>query len=104
MELTNWLIERGATKVVLTSRRGIRNGYQSLCVRKWKSRGIQVLISTLDCSTVAETTKLLEETSKLGPLGGIFNLAAVSKNTIHHYDNILSSRKLASIPDKYLIN
>ncbi|CAH0393331.1 unnamed protein product [Bemisia tabaci] len=96
LELTNWLIERGATKVVLTSRRGIRNGYQSLCVRKWKSRGIQVLISTLDCSTVAETTKLLEETSKLGPLGGIFNLAAVLSDALLQNQTPTSFEKVAA--------
>lgn len=78
LELANWLIGRGATKIVLTSRSGIRNGYQSLCVRRWKENGINVVISTSDCSTVAGTTKLLEEASKLGPVGGIFNLAVVS--------------------------
>ncbi|XP_072158883.1 fatty acid synthase isoform X2 [Bemisia tabaci] len=77
LELTNWLIGRGATKVVLTSRRGLYSGYQSLCVRKWKSRGISILISTIDCSTVAGATKNIEETLRLGLVDGIFNLAAV---------------------------
>nr|XP_018905067.1 PREDICTED: fatty acid synthase [Bemisia tabaci]XP_018905075.1 PREDICTED: fatty acid synthase [Bemisia tabaci] len=82
LELANWLIGRGATKIVLTSRSGIRNGYQSLCVRRWKENGINVVISTSDCSTVAGTTKLLEEASKLGPVGGIFNLAVVLRDAL----------------------
>lgn len=33
LELADWLIMRGARKVLLTSRRGISNGYQSSRLR-----------------------------------------------------------------------
>lgn len=63
---------------MLTSRRGITTGYQAFCVRRWEESKIKVFISTADCTTVAGTEKLLKEASSLGPVGGIFNLAAVS--------------------------
>lgn len=78
LELANWLVFRGATKIVLTSRSGITTGYQAFCVRRWEESKVKVLISTADCTTMAGTEKLLKEASSLGPVGGIFNLAAVS--------------------------
>lgn len=76
--MANWLVFRGAKKIVLTSRSGIKTGYQSLCVRRWEESGVKVLISTSDCATPAGAEKLLKEAGSLGPVGGIFNLAAVS--------------------------
>lgn len=82
LELTKWLIFRGATKIVLTSRSGIRTGYQNLCVRRWREDGINVYISTADCTNEKGTTKLLNEAKQLGPIGGIFNLAAVLRDAM----------------------
>lgn len=78
MELAQWLILRGATKIVLTSRSGIRTGYQSLCVRRWEESGINVFISTADFTKENGAEQLINEALQLGPVGGIFNLAAVS--------------------------
>jgi fatty acid synthase len=78
LELASWLISRGATRLVLTSRSGVRTGYQSLCLRRWRDAGVNVTVSTTDCTTSEGAAKLLQETAKLGPVGGIFNLAAVS--------------------------
>lgn len=79
MELCNWLIDRGARKVVLTSRSGVRNGYQSVCIRRWIEKGVEVVISTLDVSTPKGAEELLKVASKLGPVDAIFNLAAVCR-------------------------
>lgn len=80
LELANWLVFRGATKIVLTSRSGIKTGYQALCVRRWQQGGVKVFVSTADCATVAGTEQLLREANALGPVGGIFNLAAVLRD------------------------
>uniref|UniRef100_A0A8D8PNC5 Fatty acid synthase n=1 Tax=Cacopsylla melanoneura TaxID=428564 RepID=A0A8D8PNC5_9HEMI len=80
LELANWLIFRGATKIVLTSRSGIKTGYQSLCIRRWKESGVQVFISTADSTKPEGAEQLLKESAKLGPIGGIFNLAAVLRD------------------------
>ncbi|KAG7491726.1 hypothetical protein MATL_G00007310 [Megalops atlanticus] len=80
LELAHWLTERGARKLVLTSRSGIRNGYQAKRVREWQAMGIQVLVSTNDVSTLEGTQRLISEATKLGPVGGIFHLAMVLKD------------------------
>ncbi|XP_056626779.1 fatty acid synthase [Triplophysa dalaica] len=80
LELAHWLTERGARKLVLTSRSGIRNGYQAKRVREWQAMGIQVLVSTSDVSTLEGTERLITEACRLGPVGGIFHLAMVLKD------------------------
>ncbi|NXX48511.1 FAS synthase, partial [Tricholaema leucomelas] len=80
LELAQWLVERGAQKLILTSRSGIRTGYQAKCVREWKALGVQVLVSTNDIGTLEGTQRLIEEALKLGPVGGIFNLAVVLRD------------------------
>ncbi|XP_059050662.1 fatty acid synthase-like [Achroia grisella] len=34
LELAQWLVVRGATRIVLNSRSGVRTGYQSMCIRR----------------------------------------------------------------------
>ncbi|KAF2898262.1 hypothetical protein ILUMI_07913 [Ignelater luminosus] len=82
LELANWLIFRGATKIVLTSRSGVRTGYQSLCVRRWRENGVKVLVSTTDATTEKGARKLINEANELGPVGGIFNLAVVLRDAM----------------------
>lgn len=77
MELCNWLIDRGAKKIVLTSRSGVRNGYQSLSIRRWTEKGVEIVVSTFDASTPKGAEDLLKQATKLGPVDAIFNLAAV---------------------------
>uniref|UniRef100_A0A4W6DNU3 Fatty acid synthase n=1 Tax=Lates calcarifer TaxID=8187 RepID=A0A4W6DNU3_LATCA len=80
LELAQWLMERGARKLVLTSRSGIRNGYQAKRVRQWQSQDMEVLVSTNDVSTLEGTERLIVEARKLGPVGGVFHLAMVLKD------------------------
>uniref|UniRef100_A0A7N9B0T0 Fatty acid synthase n=1 Tax=Mastacembelus armatus TaxID=205130 RepID=A0A7N9B0T0_9TELE len=80
LELAQWLMERGARKLVLTSRSGIRNGYQAKRVREWQSQNVQVLVSTNDVSTLEGTERLIAEACALGPVGGVFHLAMVLKD------------------------
>lgn len=80
LELAQWLTERGARKLVLTSRSGIRNGYQAKRVSEWQSRNVEVLVSTNDVSTLEGTERLIAEACTLGPVGGVFHLAMVLKD------------------------
>ncbi|XP_047360366.1 fatty acid synthase-like [Vespa velutina] len=82
LELTSWMINRGAKHVVLTSRSGIRTGYQALCVRRWRECGANIVISTTDVTTSAGAEKLIKESNKIAPVGGIFNLAAVLNDAL----------------------
>ncbi|KAK0084976.1 hypothetical protein PV325_006291 [Microctonus aethiopoides] len=82
LELANWMITRGAKNIVLTSRSGIRTGYQSLSVRRWREMGVNILISTADVTSIDGTEKLIFESNKIAPVGGIFNLAAVLRDAL----------------------
>ncbi|XP_025074607.1 fatty acid synthase-like [Pogonomyrmex barbatus] len=51
LELTDWLILRGARNIVLISRTGIKNGYQRVKVRLWESYGVNVqIVKNIDVS------------------------------------------------------
>ncbi|XP_077184140.1 fatty acid synthase [Paroedura picta] len=82
LELAQWLVERGVKKLVLTSRSGIRTGYQAKRVQEWKQLGVEVLVSTTDVVTLKGAQALIQEASQLGPVGGVFNLAMVLKDAM----------------------
>ena len=78
LELADWLVLRGARKLVLSSRTGMRTGYHSLRVRLWRSYGVKVVISLADITTESGVTDLLSDANRLGQVDAIFNLAVVS--------------------------
>jgi fatty acid synthase len=78
LELADWLVSRGARKLVLASRNGIKTGYQSLRVRIWRSCGTVVVISLANITTKSGITALLSDANRLGQVDAIFNLAVVS--------------------------
>ncbi|CRK93737.1 CLUMA_CG007265, isoform A [Clunio marinus] len=80
LELANWLVARGARKIVLTSRSGVKTGYQSLMIRRWREKNVQVSIDTNDVTSIKGAQKMLRDAAKMGPIGGIFNLAAVLRD------------------------
>ena len=79
LELAQWLVEREARYLVLTSRVGVRTGYQYRCVRRWRQAGITVTVSTADITDIDETRGLLRDAATMcrDGVGCVFNLAAV---------------------------
>lgn len=70
LEVCDWLIRKGATKIILNSRRTIWNGYQSYCLNKWSQyKDVQVRVNTDDTVNQAGAEKLIAEARKLGPVG-----------------------------------
>jgi len=82
LELTNWMVSRGAKKIILTSRTGVKDNYQRTFLERLKkeSFGAKIVISTQDITTKEGSAALIEEASKIGPIGGIFNLAMVLRD------------------------
>ncbi|CAB3260160.1 unnamed protein product [Arctia plantaginis] len=80
LELAQWMVKRGATKILLNSRSGVRTGYQAWCIRRWREAGVAVGVSTADCTSPGGARALLREAAALGPVGGVFNLAAVLRD------------------------
>jgi len=77
LELTKWLIKRGAKKILLTSRSGLKTGYQKSCFKTWTDKGVDVRVSTSDITRTNGAEQLIREAQTLGPLGGLFHLAMV---------------------------
>ena len=76
LELAQWLIERGAKSLVLTSTSGVKTGYQARKLDVFKQLGAEVTVSSANVVYKRETRALLETTTK--PVGAIFHLAVVS--------------------------
>uniref|UniRef100_A0A146M080 Fatty acid synthase n=1 Tax=Lygus hesperus TaxID=30085 RepID=A0A146M080_LYGHE len=83
LELVDWLVLRGAMKVLINSRRGLTNGYQSFRL-KWLRElyKADVRISTVDITTPEGAKKLITEATEMGPVAGIFNLAVVLRDSL----------------------
>ena len=77
LELADWLVERGARQLVLTSRSGVRQGYQARKKRLWQNKGVRVEVMSNNIKSDAECKLLIENATKMAPVGGIFNLAMV---------------------------
>lgn len=82
LEVAYWMVTRGAKKIVLVSRSGIKNDYQYVFVKRIANAlkcesDVQVAISTSDPSSVKGAQNLIAEASKLGPVGGLFHFATV---------------------------
>ncbi|KPM02590.1 fatty acid synthase-like protein 1 [Sarcoptes scabiei] len=85
LEVAHWMATRGARKLVLVSRSGIKNEYQYVFVKRIENlirntcekANPEVKICTSDPSTIKGAEKLMNESQKLGPIGGIFHFATV---------------------------
>ncbi|KYQ50077.1 Fatty acid synthase, partial [Trachymyrmex zeteki] len=83
LELTDWLIFRGAKNIVLISRNGIKNGYQRMKIRLWKSYGVKVLIiKNIDVADLKDCEYLLRTAEKEAPVDAIFNLGVVLRDGV----------------------
>ncbi|CAK9300196.1 unnamed protein product [Gordionus sp. m RMFG-2023] len=88
LEMTEWIIQKGARKIVLTSRSGVTNGYQSSRIRYWESLGAKILISKLNISIAHDVDLLMKKIQILGKLDGIFHLAAVLRDALFENQSI----------------
>ncbi|CAG9772141.1 unnamed protein product [Ceutorhynchus assimilis] len=77
LELTDWLLKRGAKKLIIVSSSGIKTAYQCWCIKKWQKIGTQILVNTQNAHTKQGAISILEQANKLAPIGGIFNMATV---------------------------
>lgn len=78
--MANFLVTRGAKKLVLVSSTNVNSGFQSLFVRRWKENNVQVVIVEYDPAKPKEAETLIKTANELGPVAGIFQLEAVLNN------------------------
>lgn len=71
LQLADWMIRKGASKLVLNSRQGVKDGFQKYYLVKWKLfKDIKVVISKEDSSSIEGTKRLLMAADQLGSVGG----------------------------------
>lgn len=71
LEITDWLIRKGATKIVINSQKPDTTGYQALCLRKWSMfENVKVEVYSEDADSFQGSSDLLFKAKKLGSLGG----------------------------------
>lgn len=78
LELATWLVERGARRLCLTGRSGVKSGYQARKLGTLLSRGAKVEVTKLDVSDANQAETLLKSIAR--NLGGIFHLAGVLRD------------------------
>jgi fatty acid synthase len=77
LELANWLVIRGARKLVLTSRSGVRNNYQGYRLERLRRMGAEIKVSTRNVAHDLDCKELIKNINTNGTLGGVFHLAMV---------------------------
>lgn len=92
LELASWMIQKGAKKLVISSRNGLRTTFQHNAIKRFKEAVIgygdkslaeNIVVSNHDVSTVEGTRALINEGIKIGPVvGGIFHLAMVLNDAL----------------------
>lgn len=82
LELAKWMGMNGAKNLILTSRTGVKSGYQKLVVERLNENGVNVQVSSVDNTTDEGAEKMINEAQAIAPLGGIFNLAMVLRDSL----------------------
>lgn len=80
LELIHWMVARGARKIVVTSRSGIKTNIQRVRLKQamsYKNKDVNIVVHRVDVTNEKSTLKFIKDAAKLAPIGGIFNLAAV---------------------------
>jgi len=97
LELTDWLVLKGAKNVILTSRTGIKNGYQRMKVQLWKSYGVNVrIVKDVNLANPDECEHFLRMAEKQAPVDAIFNLAVILK------DCLLTNQTMETFAESFL--
>jgi acyl transferase domain-containing protein/NADPH:quinone reductase-like Zn-dependent oxidoreductase/thioesterase domain-containing protein/acyl carrier protein len=104
LELTQWIVERGARRVILTSRSGIRTGYQARKIKTLKEEfGAQIVVVPYDVKEESECVMLIKEACQMSAtkrIGGVFHLAAVLEDGL--FENQTAERFRIVNDVKYL--
>ncbi|KAJ8680787.1 hypothetical protein QAD02_016574 [Eretmocerus hayati] len=75
LELIDWLVTRGAKRLIITSKSQITSGYKFLRLKLWKTYGVQIILREgIDISQNQIMERILKEATSVGPIDAIFDL------------------------------
>ncbi|KAK5638078.1 hypothetical protein RI129_012373 [Pyrocoelia pectoralis] len=101
LELADWLVNRGARKLVIVSTRNTLTDYQNFKVEFWRENEVRVVIARQNLLSLEGCEDLINESGKLGPIEAIFNLAIVLNDAL--FENQTAERFLLSFGPKALV-
>jgi fatty acid synthase len=111
LELLHWMIFKGAKKLVLTSRSGIKTNYQRVIFKRLEDLGkkyqmfkTEIIVSTHNSNTIEGSEQLLKEANKMGPIGGIFHLAVVLNDALLENQTIETFRETSESKINTFVN
>jgi acyl transferase domain-containing protein/NADPH:quinone reductase-like Zn-dependent oxidoreductase/acyl carrier protein/short-subunit dehydrogenase len=73
----NWLVERGAKRIALCSRRGIASAEAETAIEQWRRRGVVATVHPCDATVEAEVADLLAALRAQAPIHGVVHAAMV---------------------------
>jgi natural product biosynthesis luciferase-like monooxygenase protein len=77
LALAQWLVDKGARKLVLAGRRGLPTDVEVRKVESLRSRGADVVVLRTDVTVRSNVDELIRAAVALGPLTGVFHAAMV---------------------------
>ncbi|RNA09364.1 fatty acid synthase [Brachionus plicatilis] len=108
LELAEWLVERGARNLILTSRSGIRTGYQTRKLNMFKQEyNANVQVISYDVKILSQCKLLIQkatEMSKSGKIGGIFHLAALLQDALLENQSVTKFKTVIDIKYEGALN
>ena len=100
LEVVTWLADKGARKIVISARRGIREPYQQFCINRLKKRGVKLNIAQDTTYTEEGAKSILDKALEMGPLGGLINTAVVYDDVL--FENMTNDQFHAVLEPKLL--
>ncbi|KAI1303648.1 Fatty acid synthase [Halotydeus destructor] len=105
LELVQWLAQKGAKNIIISSRRGLSSKYQMFVAQRLKMKKVKLVVSQCDVTTEDGARTLLESCMSHAPegLGGIFNSAVVYKDclfadqTVDMFEQVCAPKAQATI-------
>lgn len=82
LEICHWLVKKGVRLLIITSRSGAKTSYQRFCINRMKNFGAKVDVVNYDVSDANQAEQLIAHASKIAPVGGIFNLGMVLRDSL----------------------
>jgi NADPH:quinone reductase-like Zn-dependent oxidoreductase/NADP-dependent 3-hydroxy acid dehydrogenase YdfG/acyl carrier protein len=77
LELAEWLVERGASNLILIGRRALQDPDRGR-IERMRSLAVQVLVQSCDVADSAQlAATVADAVARLGPLRGVFHLAGI---------------------------
>lgn len=97
IQLAQWLVDKGARKLVLASRSGAKTEEDRALIAAMEKRKVEIKQHQVDLIHSVEVAHLITEAKKLGNIGGIIHAAALMKNaTIQNLDRATFSEVFAA--------